>query len=144
MAEIATIHIVLTLQSLYTCNHTLTIIDVLHHLSEHHPRTSTFLTRLPPSRVAYGRTYTLGIVIRVARKTVGILLIVLLGLNPVHLFSHRMSLVHTNSIGWAPPHIGQVVCTFDIVPGSRHQPTTVLNCPEQAPSPKITWPTSHG
>ena len=75
----------------------------MYHLGEHLSRISTFLTRLPPSGVAYGTTYTLGIVIRVAEKTVGILLTVLLGLKPVHLFSHSTGLVRTNSTERAPP-----------------------------------------
>ena len=122
----------------------ITIIDRGCGLDKRRTRTSTFLASLPTSGVAYGTTYTLGIVIGVAKKTVGILLTVLLGLNPVHLSSHRTGLVCTNSIEWAPPHSGPMVCTFNIVPCSRHQPTMVLNWPEQAPSTNITWPTSHG
>ena len=81
----------------------ITIIDVARRLGEHRSRTSTFLASLPPSGVAYGMTYTLGIVMRVAGKTVGILLTMLLGLNPVHLSSHKTGLVRTNSTEWAPP-----------------------------------------
>ena len=75
----------------------ITIIDVAQSLGEHRPRTSTFLTSLPLRGVAYGVMYALGIVIRVAEKIVGIRLTVLLGLNPMHLFSHRTGLVCTNS-----------------------------------------------
>ena len=81
----------------------ITIIDVARCLGEHRSRTSTFLATLPPSGVAYGMTYTLGIVIRVAEKIIGILLTVLLGLNPMHLCSHRTGLVCTNSTERAPP-----------------------------------------
>ena len=103
MTEIMAIRIVLTLQSVYTCTQ-----QDHHHrrcvaLGEHRSRTSTFLASLPPSGVAYGTAYTLGIVIRVAEKTIGILLTMLLGLNPVHLSSHRIGLVHTNSIEQALP-----------------------------------------
>ena len=41
--------------------------------------------------------------IRVAKKIIGILLTVLLRLNPVHLSSHRTGLVRTNSTEWALP-----------------------------------------
>jgi hypothetical protein len=81
----------------------ITIIDIARHLGEHRSRTSTFLASLPPSGVAYGMTYTLRIVIRVAEKTVGILLTVLLWLNPVHLSSDKTGLVRTNSIERALP-----------------------------------------
>jgi hypothetical protein len=81
----------------------ITIIDRGRGLGEHRSRTSTFLTSLPPSGVAYGMTYTLGIVFRVAGRPVGILLTVLLGDTPVHLSSHRTGLVRTNSTEWAPP-----------------------------------------
>ena len=84
-------------------HHKISVIDVVHHLGEHRSRTSTFLTRLPPSGVAYGMMHTLGIVIRVAEKIVGIRLTVLLGLNPMHLFSHRTGLVRTSSIEQATP-----------------------------------------
>jgi hypothetical protein len=88
-------------------------------------------------------TYTLGIVIRVVEKTIGILLTVLLGLNPMHLSSHRTSLVCANSKEQALPHIGPMACMFDKVLCPRYQATTVLNWLEQAPSTNITWPTSH-
>ena len=85
MTEITAIRIVLTLQSVYTCNLQITIIDRGRGLGKHRSRTSTFLARLPPSGVACGATHTLGIVIRVAERTVGILLTVPLGLIPLHL-----------------------------------------------------------
>jgi hypothetical protein len=94
------IRIDLTLQSVCTPQD---LRNVVHHLGEHHSRTSTFLTRLPPSGVAYGTTHTLGIMIRVAGKPIGILLTMLLGLNPVHLSSHRTGLVRTSSTERHPP-----------------------------------------
>jgi hypothetical protein len=47
--------------------------------------------------------------IRVARKPVGILLTVLPGGTPVHLYSHRTGSVRTNSIERASPITGPVV-----------------------------------
>jgi hypothetical protein len=69
MTEITAICIVLTLQSVYTFNPLGSPSSTLYgRLGEHRSRTSTFLTSLPPSGVAYDASYTLGIVIRVAEK----------------------------------------------------------------------------
>ena len=103
-------------------HHKISIIDVVHYLGEHHSRTSAFLTRLPPSGVAYGTTHTLGIMIRVAGKPIGILLTMLLGLNPMHLSSHKTSLVRTSSIEWAPPSFEARGVHVQIFPITRHPP----------------------
>ena len=114
--------------------HKISIIDATYRLGEHRSRTSAFLAKLPPSGVAYDTMHTLGIVIRVAGKPVGILLTVLLGLNPAHLSSHRTSLVRTSSTEQAPRHLRLVACTFRYSRSPGISPT--LNWPEQAPSTK--------
>jgi len=82
MTEIMAIRIVLTLQSMYPIPNRTTILARGHGLGKHRSRTSTFLTSLPPSEVAYSTAYTLGIMIRVAEKPIDILFTVLLGDTP--------------------------------------------------------------
>jgi hypothetical protein len=110
----------------------ITIIDRGRGLGEHRSTTSTYLTSLPPSGVAYGTTYRPGIVIRVGKKLVGILLIVLLGDTRVHLSSHRTGLVRTNSTKQASP-----------IQGLRHARLTQSRVPGIIPRQSLIGQSKH-